>query len=151
MKKQLIATTRWEYYVANIGGIIAIMGFFVWFLMLAIADKGIDFTSLFFWLALLTLVVLPYALISFFSSMKTVELMANGLIISYIFQKHKNVIQFSEVAEMKSRRSETRTSPRTVRDTFKIILVDGKVFEFERSQFDKYKQLKEACRKKIGK
>ena len=151
MKKILIARTRWEYYAANITGILAIIGLLAWFTVLAITDEGIDFTSVFFWMAILVIIIIPYALIGFFSSMKTVEVTATGLIISYIFQKHVNTIRFSDVVEMRSHRTEKETvvRPRSIRDTFTLILADGRAFEFDRSQFDQYAQLKAVCRKQV--
>lgn len=150
MKKIILATTRWEYYVANVGGILAIVGLFIWFLTLAITNEGIDFTSAFFWMALLLLIVAPYALIGFFSSMKNVEVTATGLTISYVFQKHTNVIRFSDIAEMRSRRPEQETPIRPgFRDTFTLILRDRRIFEFDRSQFHQYAQLKAICRKHV--
>src|SRR5688572_28638379 len=109
MKEKIILKTRWEYYVANVTGILIITGLFFWLAALAITDEGIDFTSAYFWIALLLLIMVPYPLIGFFSSKKTVEATATGLTISYVFQKHRNVIRFSDIAEMKSRKTETET------------------------------------------
>ncbi|MEO5980053.1 MAG: hypothetical protein ABIS36_15510 [Chryseolinea sp.] len=147
MDKEILVTTRWEYYVANVVGFIAVLGLFIWFCMLAISDRGIDFLSVFFWLALLMLIAIPYSMISFFSSMNTVEVTATGLIITYVFQKHKNVIQFSEIVKMKSTGTdrETVVRPRSIRESFTISLADERVFEFDRSQFNRYDQLKTIC------
>ena len=147
----MVVKTRWEYYVANVTGILVIIGLLIWLLTLAITEDGIDFTSVFFWMALLLLIVFFYALIGFFSSMKTVDVTAKGLTIAYVFQKHRNVIRFSDIAEMKSRRTEqeTRERPRKLRDTFTLVLADGRVFEFSRSQFDQYGHLKAICWKHV--
>src|SRR6187551_2603581 len=77
----MVVKTRWEYYVANVTGILVIIGLLIWLLTLAITEDGIDFTSVFFWMALLLLIVFFYALIGFFSSMKTVDVTAKGLTI----------------------------------------------------------------------
>lgn len=150
MKKLLVVRTRWEYYAANIGGIFFILGLLIWLITIVISD-GFDLKSIAFWLALILFISLPFAFISFFSSMKTVEVTAIGLTISYIFKKHNNVILFSEVAEMESTQKEgqSKSSARTFRDTFKLVLTDGRTFEFERSQFDQYKQLKTICFKRV--
>lgn len=150
MKKLLTVRTRWEYYAANLGGILFILGLLIWLVTLLVRH-GFDLKSIIFWLALILFVSLLFAFISFFSSMKTVEVTATGLTISYIFQKHKNVLLFSEVAEMKAKQTanETKARPRTFRDTFKLVLADGRTFEFERSQFDQYNQLKTICFKRV--
>ena len=151
MKTKLIAKTRWEYYVANVAGIIAILGMFFWFSSRAITEAGISFTSIFFWMAILLLIMVPFTLIGFFSSMKAVEVTAEGLIIFYVFQKHINEIGFSEIEKMESRVTgrETVVRPKMIRDTFRLVLVDGRAFEFSQSQFDGYAQLKAVCRKNI--
>ena len=151
MKDKLIVRTRWEYYVANVAGILALIGLFTWFFSLAFTNDGIDFTSVYFWLALLLLIIIPYALIGFFSSMKSVEVTVKGLTIAYVFQKHQNVVRFADVVEMKSRKSkdENTAHPRAGRDTFTLVLADKRVFEFSRSQFDQYGKLKSICRKQV--
>ena len=143
----VVAKTRWEYYVANISGILAILGLLGWCIARVVSAGGIDFKSILFWLALLLLIILPFALISFFSSMKAVAAKPTGLVITYVFQKHKNEINFSDVAALKSSKTdkETRVRRRTTRDSFRLILTDGRVFEFDRSQFTHYEQLKSIC------
>lgn len=150
MKKLLVVRTRWEYYAASIGGILFILALLIWLITLVIRD-GFDLMSITLWLAIFLFVSLPFPMISFLSSMKTVEVTTTGLTISYIFQTHKNVILFSDVAEMKSMRTESGTNARTrtFRDTFKLVLADGRTFEFERAQFDQYKQLKTICLKRV--
>jgi hypothetical protein len=152
MKTKFIVKTRWEYYVANVAGIVAILGLLFWCTSQAITERGINFMSIFFWIAILLLIMVPFTLISFFSSMKAVEVTTKGLIISYVFQKHVNEISFSEITKMESStpRQETTTRPRTLRDTFKLILVDGRAFDFTQSQFNGYGELKAACRKNVG-
>ena len=151
MKKILVAKTRWEYYVANVAGILSLTGLFAWFLTLSISNDGVDLGSVFFWMAAVLLIIIPYSLIGFFSSMKTVEVTNNELSISYVFQKHTNLIRFADIAIMKSSKTkkETIIRQRTVRESFKIILTDGRVFEFERSQFQQYDQLKTICLKQV--
>ncbi|HEY3403011.1 MAG TPA: hypothetical protein VGK59_06475 [Ohtaekwangia sp.] len=151
MKKLLVATTRWEYYAANIGGILALTAASISFIFMAIEDKGINFGSVFFWLALLLLIIIPYSLIGFFSSMETVEVTATELTIFYVFQKHTNVIRFPDIAALKSHRTgkATKKHQGLGRDTFTITLHDGRAFEFERSQFHHYSNLKEICQKHI--
>jgi len=150
MKKLLLVRTRWQYYVANVVGILVAVGLLVWFITLSIDDKGLDFGSLFFWLAVVLFILIPFAIISFFSSMKEVQVSDKGLIISYVFQKHKNEVLFTDVAEMKSSIDGKRKASRARRNTFTLHLSDGRVFEFDRAQLDKYDQLKEACLKKVG-
>lgn len=144
---KLIARTRWEYYVASVAGILAMTGLFVWCLTRVIGSNGVDFRSLLFWLAVVIFFFIPYALIGFFSSMKSVEVTKEGLIISYVFQKHRNVIRFSDISDMKAVISENEKAKKTkaVRDTFKLTLSDGRMFEFDRSQFNGYAQLKATC------
>jgi hypothetical protein len=148
---KFVAGTKWEYYVANVAGILAILGLLVWFISRAVTVAGIDFKSIFFWLSLLLLITIPFALISFFSSMKAIEATTKGLIISYVFQKHKNEIAYSEITEIQSSRTdrETMVRPRTIRDSFKLVLADGRVFEVARSQFNQYDQLKSICIKNM--
>lgn len=149
MKKLLIAKTRWEYYVANIAGLLVLIGLIIWFFSLAFADGGLDVTSVFLYLPIPLLIVLPFALIGFFSSMKTVEVTNQELSVSYIFQKHINVIKFADIADVNSTINKGKKSSRFTRVTFKLILKDGRVFEFERSQFKEYAQLKAICLKRV--
>ena len=147
----LVATTRWEYYVANVAGILAILGILIWCMTQAISATGIDFASILFWVGMILLIALPYTLIGFFSSMKAVELTAKGLIISYVFQKHKNQIKFSDVAQLKTNvTAQPSKSGRAFRDTFKLILTDGRTFEFDRSQLSGYDKLKVACMRRFN-
>lgn len=150
IKKILVVKTRWEYYAANAGGILALVLLLSWLTSLLVKN-GFELKSFAFWLAIIVILLLLFAIISFFSCMKLVEVTNEGLIVSYTFQQHKNVIRFSEVAEMKSRKipDAGNIRPRSFRDTFKLVLADGRMFEFERSQFDQYNQLKTICFKKI--
>jgi len=150
---KFIARTRWEYYVANVVGLVAIVVLLVWCMTRVFAHAGIDFSSIFLWIALALFIALIYALIAFFSSMKSVEVTAAGLTITYVFQKHMNVIPFSEIVDMKADISklDSNVRSRTIRDTFKLILSDGRVFEFERSQLDQYGKLKATCWKRVKK
>lgn len=140
---KFIASTRWEYYVANIAGIAVILGVLVWSVMRIIAGGGVDPASVFFWLALSLLVLLPYTLIGFLSSMKAVEVTAKHLAISYVFHKHVNLIPFTEIAGVRGQR--TSKGKRSFRETFTIVLHDGRAFEFDRAQLNGYDKLKAAC------
>jgi hypothetical protein len=93
--------------------------------------------------------MLPFALISFFSSMKTIEVTNQELTISYVFQKHINVVKFADIADMVTRTTKDKKRSRPLRDTFKLVLKDGRAFEFERSQFREYGQLKAICLKRV--
>jgi hypothetical protein len=144
MKKILTVNTRWEYYVSNIAGLIIATGVMIWFVILSLEDGKIKFTSLFFWMALLALIMMLLGVISFFSSMKSVVVTEKGLLISYMFMKHKNMINFSAVTGFNSNVTSTATTVRPAKrtDVFKLTLADGRVFEFNRSQFDQYYKLK---------
>jgi hypothetical protein len=144
MKKTLTINTRWEYYVSNIAGLVIATGVMMWFVILSWEDGKIKFTSLFFWMALLALIMMLLGVISFFSSMKSVVVTEKGLLISYMFTKHKNMINFSAVTGFKSNVTSTATTVRPAKrkDVFKLTLADGRVFEFSRSQFDQYHKLK---------
>jgi hypothetical protein len=151
MKKILTVNTRWQYYVSNIAGLIIIIGLITWFVNLSIGNNGLELSSIFFWLAVLLMIVVPFALISFFSSMKSVIVTNTTLEISYVFQKHTNLVNFSEIKEFKSKvKPVEKSGPSGLRDSFTIQLNDGRTFEFNRSQFDNYDKLKaivyKACR-----
>jgi hypothetical protein len=146
---KFVARTRWQYYVANVAGILAILGLLVWFSSRVVTVAGVDFKSIFFWLSLLLLITFPFALISFFSSMKAIEVTTKGLIISYIFQKHRNEISYSEIADIQSSRTDGGALERTIRGSFKLVLADGRVFEIDRTQFNQYDQLKSICQKNV--
>jgi hypothetical protein len=149
MTKILIAKTRWEYYAANLLGLLTLIGLVAWFFMLSFSEGGLDITSIFLYLALILLIVLPFALISFFSSMKTIEVTSQELTISYVFQKHVNVVRFADIADLITGTTKGKKKSRPMRDTFKLTLKDGRAFEFERSQFKEYAQLKALCLKKV--
>jgi hypothetical protein len=144
MKKIFTVNTRWEYYVSNVAGLIIATGVMIWFVILSFENGQIKFASLFFWMALLALIMILLGIISFFSSMKSVVVTEKGLLISYIFTKHKNTINFSAVTGFKSNVMSTATTVRSAKrkDVFKLTLADGSVFEFSRSQFDQYYKLK---------
>lgn len=146
MKKLLTATTRWEYYVANIAGLVALVVAIGWSGYRTITNsQGFTLTSFSIWIALICLGILPFAIISFFSSMKTVVVTQKALIISYVFQKHENNIPFSEVKTINSNRkpNEKAAGPAALSDSFSILLNDGRQFSFTRSQFAQYNKLKE--------
>lgn len=144
---KVVARTKWEYYVANIVGIVVIFALLFWFSSRAITSSGIDFGSAYLWLALLLLGLLPFTFISFFSSMKEVEATDKGITISYVFQNHKNVFTFSEVSKLVSSIAPGKKAGTFAQDTFRLMLTDGRVFEFSRAQFKHYDQLKAFCRK----
>jgi hypothetical protein len=149
---KFVTRTKWQYYVANVAGILSILGLLGWFIIRIVNTGGVDLTSIYFWLALLMLIILPFTLIGFFSSMKAVEVTAKGIIITYIFQKHSNIVPFAEMAEVRSQRKETgsTTNKNSFRDTFTLVLNDGRAFEFDRSQFPQYDKLKAICSKASG-
>lgn len=144
-KKSFFIRTRWEYYGAAVGGGLAMIGLGVFCMVLAFDEN--EFSIGPFLIALVLVVGLLQGFISFFSSMKTVEVTSKGLIITYMFQKHQNHINFSDVARMKARRTDKETIifPRTITDTFTLEMGDGRSFSFSRSQFDFYGKLKEIC------
>ncbi|MEJ1237634.1 hypothetical protein WBG78_05885 [Chryseolinea sp. T2] len=142
--------TRWQYYVANVAGIVGILALLGWSISRSLAG-GIDFTSVHLWLAFLMLILLPFPLIGFFSSMKAVDVNTKAIIITYVFQRHSNVISFDDIAEVKSQQSGTGTRKSSFRDTFTLILKDGRAFEFDRSQFDQYDKLRTVCTKAAAK
>ena len=143
--------TRWQYYVANVAGLLGILILSGWFITRALATGGIDFTSIYLWLAVLMFILLPFPLISFFSSMKAVEVTARGIVITYVFQSHSNVISFVDISEVKSQRSGSGSRKGSFRDAFTLILKDGRAFEFDRSQFSQYDKLKAVCTKAAAK
>jgi hypothetical protein len=147
-KKKLLVNTRWEYYASNIIGLILLVVVFMWFLYLSLGQNGLDIKSVFFWLALLTAVILPFAIISFFSSMKAVEVTLTELTISYVFQKHKNVIHFTDIREIIPADFKKDVNSKKLKDTFRLVLNDGRSFEFRRAQFDyQYYALRSVCYK----
>jgi len=140
--------TRWQYYVANVAGILTILVVLGWCLV-RILTGAFDLSSGYLWVALFMLILLPFTLIGFFSSMKAVEVTATGIIISYEFQRHRNTITFSEMAKVQSQ-GNAKTSgsgKRSFRNTFTLVLKDGRAFEFDRSQFPQYDKLKAICTK----
>jgi hypothetical protein len=144
MKKTVTAKTKQTYYVANIGGLIIIVGLIVWCFSLSFDNGKIEFTSISFWVAIVLMVLIPFAIISIFSAIKEVVVTETGLTISYRFQTHKNQINFSEIAEFKS--SGTRGK---LGESFRLILADGRSFEITRSQFDNYDKLKASAQKAV--
>jgi hypothetical protein len=144
MKKELTVNTRWEYYVANIAGLTALVVVIGWCGYVALGAQELTPTSYSLWLCILSFIILPFAIISFFSSMKAVVATQKGLVITYVFQKHQNVIAFSEVKDFRSSRkhNEKVVGPAGLTDTFSLTLTDGRVFSFSRSQFDQYSKLK---------
>jgi hypothetical protein len=152
IKTIFIAKTRWEYYASNIIGFTFLTGLIIWLLYLSVVKNGIDLKSFTFWMAIVLLIIVPFSIISFFSSMKTVEVTQKGLLISYVFQKHTNAIDFSEITKIKSHRTdhETVKFPRSIHDTFTLILADGRTFDFSKSQFNNYSKLKSYCYKRCS-
>lgn len=148
-KKKLLVKTRWEYYVSNIIGLAVLIVFFVWFLYLSFGPKGLDIKTIFFWLTLLTGIILPFAIISFFSSMQAIEVTQTDLTISYMFQKHRNIIHLSDIREIIPSDLKKDVNPKKLKDTFRLVLKDGRSFEFRRAQFDyQYYALRSVCYKR---
>jgi hypothetical protein len=153
MKKITTINTRWEYYVSNVAGMIIVLVIMTLCFVFSMDDGAIGFTSVLFWVAIILLIIFPFALISFFSSMKSVIVTDKGLTISYVFQKHKNNIIFADVVRFYSsvKRTETIKYPAKLSDSFTLTLADGRVFSFTRSQFDNYYKLKEIVYKAVVK
>lgn len=147
MKKLLTVKTKWEYYVANYAGIVILLGLTIWSLTAAIGDKGLRFSSFFFWVAILLFVIILFALISILSSMKEITVTDKGLTISYNFKNHKSIVNFAEVAKFIS--VEKKKSSSALFDSFSLNMKDGRVFEFSRAQFNNYEKLKSISRKAI--
>jgi hypothetical protein len=137
--------------VANIAGLIIMIALIVWCIFLSIDDGSIDLKSGSLWVALLLMIMVPFAIISIFSAMKEVVVTEKGLTISYVFQSHKNHVNFSKVVAFKSevRKRETVVRPRWLRDWFRLTLADGRTFEFSRSQFDNYDKMKAVVQKAV--
>lgn len=146
MKKSSVFKTRRQYYVAHVIGVVAIIAIGSWCTILAFDDNAFDLFPLL--IAVVLLIALLQAVISFFSSMKSVEVTSKGLVISYLFQRHQNVIDFSEIKEMKTVSGKRVTS--RVTDSFTLVLKDGRAFSFGRSQFEGWEKLREACRRGSG-
>lgn len=144
MKKRLTVKTRWEFYASNSIGLAVVLVLVIWFMILAVNDGEINFKSFYFWIALLLLMMVPFALITILSAMKSVIVTEKGLLISYLFRQHKNEVNFSDVTSFTStvNPSDTHAHSSSLRDSFKLELSDGRVFEFSRSQFDNYGKLK---------
>jgi hypothetical protein len=152
MKTLLTVDSKRQFYIANIVGLAIVIGLTIWFFNLSLNENGVDFKSLFFWLALVLLVIVPFALISIFSAMKSVIVTSKGLIISYSFKNHKSVIDFPDIKEFKSSTGVQSSGNgfRQLRDSFRLILADGRVFEFSRSQFNNYDKLKTIIHKAVA-
>ncbi len=144
MKRGLVITTRWEYYAANIAGAIALASILSLCVYYSIDNGKIDFRSFLFWIAVLSLCLVPSALITFFSSIKSVLILDKELIISYVFQKHQHRFLLSEITGFRSKvsKKETDARPASFTDTFSITLADGRTFSFSYSQFNNYYKLK---------
>jgi hypothetical protein len=153
MKRLLTVNTRWEYYAANIVGMIIVLSLVIWFAALSLDHGHLQLDSVFLWLGLLLLIIFPFAIISFFSSMKSVTVTERGLLISWSFQKHVSEVMFSDVREFKSniQVKETVVRPGKITDSFQLILKDGRAFEFSRSQFADYNKLKAVVYKAVQK
>jgi hypothetical protein len=150
MKKTLIAKTKPNYYVANTAGLIIMISLITCCLFLSIDDGELNFKSASIWIALLLMLMVPIAIISIFSSMKQVVVTEKRLSISYRFKKHTSEVNFSEVIDLKSKANKSETSsPPSIRDSFRLTLVDGRSFEFRRSQFDNYDKMKIIVRKAV--
>jgi hypothetical protein len=143
MKKTLTIKTRWEYYISNVAGLLIILTLVGWCVYLSFDNGKLELASVSFWIAAILVLMVPFALISFFSSMRSVVVRANELEISYLFRSHKNHIAFSEVKSLKSEVNKLEASKRStsLRSSFALVLRDGRVFEFTRSQFNDYDQL----------
>lgn len=144
MKNTITAKTKQTYYVANIGGLIIILALIVWCFSLSFDNGKIEFTAISFWVAIVLMVLILFAIISIFSAMKEVVVTETGLTISYRFQTHKNRVNFSEITEFKS-----SGNPGKLGESFRLILADGRSFEFTRSQFDNYDKLKASAQKAV--
>ncbi|MBT1704323.1 hypothetical protein [Chryseosolibacter indicus] len=152
MKKLLTAKTRREFFISNIIGLIVVIALIIWFTILSINNTGIQLASPFLWSAFLLMLFIPFALITIFSAMKSVIVTEKGIIISYVFKKHKNEFSFSEVkefiADKKNRKEGVESS--SPRDSFRLHLADGRTFEFTRSQLDNYNKLKSTIYKAVS-
>jgi hypothetical protein len=144
MKRLLTVNTRWEYYASNIAGMIIVLSLVIWFATLSLDHGQVRLDSIFLWLGCLLLIIFPFALISFFSSMKSVTVTEKGLLIAWSFKKHVSEVIFADVREFKSNVhvKETVVRPGKITDSFRLILKDGRAFEFSRSQFGDYNKLK---------
>jgi hypothetical protein len=143
MKRLLTINTRWEYYASNIVGMIIILLLLIWLAALSLDHGQVQLGSIFLWLGCLLLIIFPFAIISFFSSMKSVTVTEKGLLISWSFQKHVSEVVFSDVREFKSNiQVKEAVRPGKITDSFQLILKDGRAFEFSRSQFADYNKLK---------
>jgi hypothetical protein len=152
MKKVLTLKTRWEYYASNIAGLIIMLALIAFCFFLSFDNGRIEFKSVPFLIALLLMIMVPFAIISIFSAMKQVVISDKGLLISYVFKSHTSEVNFSEVIAFKANvsKSETVIRPRRLLDSFSLTLADGRTFEFSRSQFDNYDKLKSICNKAVG-
>jgi hypothetical protein len=153
MKRLLTVNTRWEYYASNIAGMIIVLSLMIWFAALSLNHGHLQLDSIFLWLGFLLLIIFPFAVISFFSSMKSVTVTEKGLAISWSFQKHISEVTFSDVKEFKSNIQVKETVVRSgkITDSFRLILKDGRAFEFSRSQFVDYNKLKSVVYRAVQK
>jgi hypothetical protein len=153
MKKILTVKTRWEYYVSNIAGLVIILGLIGWCVVLSFDNGKMQFSSMSFWIGLILTMIVPFAVISFFSSMKAVVIHENGLVISYLFKNHQNQIAFSDIKSFKSDVNKTGESKgsSSLRSSCALVLHDGRIFEFSRSQFDDYDKLVSAIERHLRK
>ena len=144
MKKRLVVNTRWQYYVANVAGMVILLVVMSLCFYNSIYEGQVDFRSFLFWLAVVMLLSLPIAIISFFSSMKTIVVYDKMMVISYVFQRHENNVAFSDIVGFwcNKNKPETVVRPGLLTDSFEITLKDGRSFSFTNSQFDKFQQLK---------
>lgn len=148
-REVLIVSTRGVYYISNGIGFVIILGLILWLFMLSFKNGAVEIKSVFFWLAILLLIIVPFAIISFFSSMKSITVTKSGLLISYSFTKQTSSIDFSAIAEFKSNVSASETKQFGIRDSFRLTLTDGRVFEFGQAQFDHYPKFKSMVRKAV--
>jgi hypothetical protein len=136
--------TRPLYLISNIFGILIVAGLTCWLVYLSYHDGQIDFRSVLFWLAVFQLTLLPYFVRRTYASKKSVRITDMGIHISYRFKQETTFLNFSDVKELTTMRSERETvvRPASITASLTIVLKDGSVFDFDRSEFTDYGKLK---------
>lgn len=146
IKKRIRLKSRPVFYLSNAVGLLLLLALTGWFISLAYENGRLQFTSVFFWMAVVLFVFLPFVLISIFSAMKEVVLTEDRLSISYVFQRHKSEVLFSQISTVVPGRGQAG-KPASVL----IKLSDGRAFEFHRSQFDNFDKLTTILKKHASK
>lgn len=133
---------KWQYWGGAIIGLVVILGLAAWCFYMSVQNGVFVLKSFYPWVGMLLMFFSLQPIISLGAMRKQVAVNAQEVVITYVFKKEPQRIAFSEIKTVDVKQAPKKSASAGLRDSFTIVLAGNRRFTFERSELQRYEQVK---------